>query len=459
MSINQSVFKAYDIRGKYPTDIDEKFAFSLGQAVAVFIKKDSLLSLEEIKIGVSRDMRLSSPQLTENLKKGLTDQGVTVVDFGLLSTPSFYFAIDKYDCSAGVQVSASHNPAEYNGFKIVRSGAVPVSGETGLMELKELMLANEFQPVVETGTIITVANDEVMAKQIQEALQTVELEKLKPFKIVIDTANAMGGPLMEQLFTKLSSELVKLNFELDGRFPNHESDPLKDENNKQLQTKVIAEKADFGVALDGDADRIFLVDNLGQTVEPAIVRGILAKIFLQEYPSAKICYDIRPGKITEDMILENGGEPIVTKVGHSLIKEKARQEGAVFAGESSGHFFVKDGDHIYERPIIVLLKILAELSQADQSLSDYIKPLQKYFHSGEINSLVEDKEAVLEKLKDKYKDNLKYDFDGVSFEWPDYWFNVRPSNTENKLRLNLEAVSSEIMEQKRDEILQLIRSK
>jgi len=265
--------------------------------------------------------------------------------------------------------------------------------------------------------------------------------------------------MFKKFFDKLPCELIHINAELDGTFPAHEADPLKDENNKQLQDKVLETGADLGIALDGDADRIFFIDNEGKTIEQSIVRGILAKLFLVKNPGATICYDIRPGKITEDMILENGGKPVVTKVGHSLIKEKAREVGAVFAGESSGHFFVKLPFGIFETPMIVSLFLLQELSEAGKTVSEYIKPLQRYFHSGEINFSVEDKDAVFNKLKEIYKENLKYDFDGVTFEWEDFWFNVRASNTESKMRLNLEARTKEIMEEKRGEISLVINGK
>jgi len=266
----------------------------------------------------------------------------------------------------------------------------------------------------------------------------------------------MGGPLFEALFKHLPCELIHLNAELDGTFPAHEADPLKDENNKQLQEKVLSEQADLGIAFDGDADRIFFVTNEGVTVEPAIIRGILSMLFLRKNPGAKICYDVRPGKITSDMIEENGGVPIVTKVGHSLIKEKAREVGAVFAGESSGHFFVKTEFGIFEMPMICAMMLMQELSENDKTFSEYVKPLYRYSHSGEINFEVEDKDAVFVRLRQKYAENLKYDFDGLSFEWPDWWFNVRPSNTENKVRLNLEAVSDEIMGQKLEEVKKVI---
>jgi phosphomannomutase len=453
MEIKDGIFKAYDIRGVYPEEVNEEVAYRLGRAFARMIFEETKKT--EIKIVVSRDMRLSSPELSESLIKGLTDQGANVVDIGLASTPTFYFGVAKFGYDAGVQVSASHNPKQFNGFKMVRQNAIPVSGETGIMDLRDQVVENNFKEVAKKGTVEKL--DNVLDEHVAFSLNYNGQEKIKPLKVVVDAANSMGGPMIEKLFEKLPCELVKLNFELDGTFPAHEADPLKDENNKQLQEKVKEEKADIGIALDGDADRIFFIDNEGKTVEPAIIRGILAQVFLRKNPGAKICYDIRPGKITIDMIKEAGGEPVVTRVGHSLIKEKAREVDAVFAGESSGHFFLKMPFGMFEEPLTMILKILEELSTAGKSFAEFIKPLMRYFHSGEINFEVADKQVVFDKLKAKYGANLQYDFDGLSFEWPDWWFNVRGSNTENKVRLNLEATTEEIMKEKREEVSTLIK--
>lgn len=453
MVISSSIFKAYDIRGVYPDELNEEVAYKVGCALAELIKKET--KKERLTIAVGRDMRVSSPTLNENVIKGITDQGVDVVDIGLVSTPTFYFGVSYFGYDAGIQVSASHNPAKYNGFKMVRAAAVPVSGETGIMEIRDKVIAGDFSEAAEKGKVTKREN--VLEEQIKFALQHADIKTIKPFKVVIDTANGMGGPLMEELFKYLPCELEKMYFELDGTFPNHEADPLKKENLVDLQNKVIETGADLGIALDGDADRIFFADDKGKVIEPAILRGILAKIFLRDYPGATICYDIRPGKITEDMILENGGVPVVTRVGHSLIKEKMREVGCVFAGESSGHFFLKMPHGTFEAPEIMVLKILQELSESGQKMSEYAAPFYKYFHSGEINFAVSDKAAIFAELREKYSANLKYDFDGLSFEWPDWWFNVRASNTENKMRLNLEAVSRDIMEEKVKEVSGLIK--
>ena len=305
------------------------------------------------------------------------------------------------------------------------------------------------------GTVVK--REDVLEEQIKYDLNYADIKNIEPFKIVIDTANAMGSLYFDALFKHLPCEVVKMNWKLDGTFPSHEADPLKPENMKDLGKKVLEEKADLGIATDGDGDRIFFTDNEGKIVEPGIARAILCKLFLLENPGAKIAYDIRPGRITPDTITENGGTPIVTRVGHSLIKTQAIKEGAVFAGESSGHFFLNMDEGCYEIPLIVTLKILEELSRSNQSFSNYIKPYKKYFNSGEINSEVSDPLAKITEIKNRYADAKQNELDGITIEYPDYWFNVRPSNTEPLLRLNLEAVSQEIMEEKRDELLKLIR--
>lgn len=454
IEINDNIFKAYDIRGVYGRDFDEQLAYRLGRAFAELLKSET--GRETVNLGVSQDMRLSSPILYENLIKGILEQGVNVMEFGLVATPTFYFGVAKNRLDGGIQVSASHNPPEYNGFKLVRDSAMAVSSETGIMTLKQAVKQNEFPSVSVKGHLIGKVEN-LLDEQVVFAIRQGDVTKIKPFKIVVDSANAVGGPMIKALFDRLPVKVEYLNFELDGSFPAHEADPLKDKNNQQLQNKVLESGADLGVALDGDGDRIFFIDNQGRTVEPAIVRGILAKIFLQENPGATICYDIRPGKITEDMIVENGGKPVVTRVGHSLIKEKAREVNAIFAGESSGHYFVKLPFGFFEEPLIVVSKFLIELSIAELSLSEYIKPLQRYFHSGEINFGVNDKQAVFNAIKEKYGDHLQYDFDGLSFVWEDWWFNVRASNTENVVRLNLESVAQSLTQEKVAEITELIK--
>jgi phosphomannomutase len=456
---NPNIFKAYDIRGVYDADLDDETAYKIGYAYAQMRKRELPLD-RPLQIAVGADMRLSSPALKEKLIQGLINGGVDVVDIGLASTPTFYFAVANYNYDGGVLVSASHNPKEYNGFKMVRQKALPISGEGGLYELRDMVANLEMADIKPPATPNSLsANDSVQVDQVKHDLKFADYQKINKFKIVIDPANAMGAQYYDELFKHLPQmEVVRMNWELDGTFPAHEADPFKAENLTGLCERVRTERADLGIATDGDGDRIFFVDNNGIPVEPGITRAILCKIFLRENPGAKICYDIRPGKITYDTIVENGGIPIVTRVGHSLIKQKTIEEGAVFAGESSGHFFLNMGEEgCYEVPLIVTLKILAELSMSGQSFGEYIKPYKKYFHSGEINSRVENSAEKIKEIKERYKDGQQNDLDGITIEYPDFWFNVRGSNTEPLLRLNIEAKTKELMDEKRDEVLELIR--
>jgi phosphomannomutase len=455
MNINQKIFKAYDIRGVYGEDFDEDFAYRLGLAYVAMRKKET--DSEKLKIVIAKDMRLSSDSLHSALSKGLIAGGADVYDIGLNSTPTFYFAVAFYNYDGGIIVSASHNPAKYNGFKMVRDKALPIGEGTGMEDLKDLVLSNDLKEVDNKGKLETL--NDVLETQIQYDLEYIKKERVKPFKVVVDAANSMGAPYCRELFKYIPAQLIELNFELDGTFPNHEADPLKEENLKQLQEKVVEEKADLGIATDGDGDRVFFIDEKGKSINQAVIRGLLAKIFLEDKPGAKIGYDVRPGKITEDLIIENGGIPVVTRVGHSLIKQQAINEGIYFAGESSGHFFLNMDIGCFEVPVIVILKLLSLFSESDQLISKQVDPYNTYFHSGEINSLVADKNSVLEAIKEKYSDSEINTIDGVSIKYEDYWFNVRASNTEDKIRLNLEARDKKTMEEKTQEVLDIIKSR
>ncbi len=448
------IFKAYDIRGIYPSELDENKARSIGQAYAEILKKE--LKKEDITIVVGRDMRLSSPSLSKALIEGITSQGVNVKEIGLASTPTFYFAVAHYGYDGGMQVSASHNPKEYNGLKIVKAKAYPVGEDTGMKDIEMLAVKGSFKPSQKKGKVSALGG--VLEAEVDAALRHADLSKIRGFKVVADAANSMGSPYLELLFSKLDCELVKMNFELDGTFPAHQADPFKDENVAELKKKVVEESAGLGIATDGDGDRIFFIDNKGNMVEPAIIRGIMAKIVLRSNPGAKILFDVRPGRITRDMIVESGGIPGITRVGHSLIKAQAIKEGAVFAGESSGHFFMKTEDGFFETPMIVALNLLEEMALQHKSSYDLVQPLRKYFHSGEINIKSENKQGIMALLKKKYFDAKITEIDGFSAEYKEWWFNVRASNTEPLIRLNLEAVSKEAMEKRRDEVLALIKS-
>ncbi len=454
--IKPEIFKAYDVRGVYNTDFDDEAAYQIALAYVELRKTDiDYDKTRSLKLAVGSDMRLSSPALKEKLIAGFIAAGVDVLDFGMVSTPAFYFAVASYKLDGGIMISASHNPGGWNGFKIVRTRAVPVSGETGLDWIKEKILTNDFSLADKPGTITVKYN--ITQEQLLHDEEYINLKNVKPLKIVIDTANGMGAQYIFELFKDLPIVLLPLNFEFDGSFPVHEADPLKEENMRQLQKMIIEKKADLGIATDGDGDRVFFVDDKGQTIEPAIIRGLLAKIFLAIKPGCKIGYDVRPGKITQDLILKYGGVPVITRVGHSLIKEQMLRDDIYFAGESSGHFFLNLPLGCFEMPNIMIGKLLEEFSNCNQKLSDYLPEFRKYFSSGEINNETTDKEAVLKAIAEKYADGKISLLDGITVEYPDYWFNVRASNTENKVRLNLEAISPELMAKKRDEVLAFIK--
>ncbi len=445
--MDQSIFKAYDIRGIYPNQIDEDVAYKMGKGFAAFITSKNP---EAKKIVAGSDMRLSSPVLKKKLIKGILDSGLDVIDAGLVSTPTFYFAVAFYGYDGGVQVSASHNPKEYNGFKLVRENSIPISKDTGIMEIKNVILNNKFIASKKRGTVIEKKG--ILEDMLAEQLSDIDISKIKKFKIVVDAANSMGALDMGEFFEKVPVDLIKVNFKLDGSFPSHEADPLKEENLELLKKKVIKNKADFGIAPDGDGDRYFFVDEKGDSLRQEILRGIMAQIELKNHKGATVCYDIRPGKITKDMIDEMGGKAVVTPVGHSLIKEVMIKNNAVFGGESSGHYFYKKSYGTFEMPIILMAKFLKFLSEKNMSFSEAVSPYKKYFHSGEINFKVQSVQKKLQDIEESHKDAEINKLDGVTITYNDWWFNVRGSNTEPVIRLNLEAKTKELMEEKVKEV-------
>ncbi len=454
MNIPKHIFKMYDIRGLSEAEITEDLAYNIGRGFGSMLIREN--DGKQVKLAVGRDMRETSPKYQAALVKGLVFVGVNVIDIGLVSTPAFYFGVSHTEADGGMMVTASHNPGEYNGFKMTRRNAIPVSGDTGIQDLAKMVEDEDFEDEKE-GSVETFQN--IPALSAKEEFEFAGNHPINKMKIIVDTANGMGAQYMDEFFKMVPADVVRMFWELDGSFPNHEADPFKPENIKFLQDKVLEEGADIGITTDGDGDRIFFVDDKGDLVEPAIIRGLLAQIVLRDNPGAVICYDIRPGKITRDMILEAGGKPSVTRVGHSLIKEQMRKEGAAFGGESSGHFFYKFPTGTYEGPVTVAAQILQEITREGKKLSEITEPLRKYSHSGEINFKVDDKEAMVETIKGEFSDGELSEIDGITITYPDYWFNVRGSNTESKLRLNLEAVDKEIMEKYRDKIIALIESK
>lgn len=454
--LEASIFRAYDIRGIYEKDFDDNAAYQIASAyVALRRLDDDCPSEKPLKIAVGSDMRLSSPKLKAEILKSLSANGIIVYDLGLVSTPAFYFAVSSQDLDGGIMISASHNPGNWNGFKLVRRQATPISENSGLLWMRDWILRGE---KLDSQTKLGIEEiKDIPEKQWEHDQKYTNLKKIKPQKIVADTANGMGAEYLNILAKNLPGEFIKINFELNGNFPAHEADPIKPENLKQLQMSVLENKADLGIATDGDGDRIFFVDEKGNLVEPAIIRGLLARSFLKDRPGAKIGHDVRPGKITEDLILASNGKPVLTRVGHSLIKEQMLNEDIYFAGESSGHFFLNLPLGCFEMPNIMILRLLEEFSQAEKPLSEYLKPFRKYYSSGEINREVLNKKEIFNLLAEKYAPGELVFLDGITVTYPNYWFNVRASNTENKIRLNLEATTNELMIEKRDEILKLLK--
>lgn len=444
--ISQGIFRAYDIRGIYPSTLNEEAAYLIGQAFVKFLKKPKL------KIVIGRDARLSSPQLFKALTKGIIDQGGNVIDIGLSTTPMLYFAVAHLKFDGGIEISASHNPPEWNGFKLVKENAIPISGKSGIEEIKNLILKGRFKKA-KRGKII---KKEVLKDYLHFNLKDFDLKNLKPLKIVIDTADAVPGIVVPEFFKKTECKIYHLFSKLDGNFPNHPPDPLVKGNLKSLQKEVKKRKADLGVAFDGDGDRIFFVSEKGEIISADLICAFLADLILKEKPGQKILFDVRSSNIVREKILAQGGIPIVWRVGHSFIKEKMRKENVIFAGEFSGHYYHQN-HYFCEAPFWVLMKILEQISESKKTISELIKPYQKYFHSGEINFKVKDKKRILKNLEAKFKGGKVLTIDGLRIDFPDWWFNARPSHTEPVLRLVVEAKTKKLMAEKKKELSSLLK--
>ena len=445
MKINPLIFRAYDIRGIYPSTINEKIAYLVGQAFVKFLKKP------RPNIVVGRDNRLSSPVLFKGLAKGLTNQGAKVIDINLSTTPMLYWACAHYNFDGGVMITASHLGKEFNGFKLVREKAIPISEKTGLKKIQKLVMEPE-KVARKPGKKL---RKNVLRDYLKFNLKKFNLKKIAPLKIVIDTANAVPGILIQELKKLLPIKIYSLFEKLDGNFPNHPPDPLIKENLTPLQKEFKKKRADFGVAFDGDGDRIIFVDEKGELISGDLITAFLASLILKEKPGAKILYDVRSSSVVPETIKRAGGQPVVWKIGHSLIKEKMRNENIFFAGEFSGHYYLKD-HYFSETPLFLLLKILEVLSQTKKNLSELLKPFKKYFHSGEINFKIKNKKRILKLLEKKYQKGKVLKIDGLRIDFPNWWFLVRPSGTEDLLRLVVEAKTKKLMFQKKKELSALI---
>lgn len=446
MEVNPSIFKAYDIRGIYPTDLNDDVAYLIGRAFATFLKAEQVI--------VGHDMRLSGPAVFEAVTRGLTDQGADVINIGLVSTDQYYFTCSKLGLP-GMMVTASHNPKDYNGFKMVRRMPQLLSGDAGIQDLRKLVESEDFPQPARKGNITTA---DYRDEFVQSVLSLIDVSSIKPLKVIADTGNGTVGPILTEVYKNLPVDLVGLYLDPDGSLPNHGLDPLQPENRAELEQRVIAENAAIGLAFDGDGDRFFAIDDRGKFIPGDFLTAVIGNYMLEKYPGSKIIHDVRSSWAVADLVKENGGTPLVERVGHAFMKQRMSDEGAVFAGEVSGHYYFKDFN-CADSGIIPSLLLIEILSVQGKPMSELLADLEaKYFISGEINSTVGDQKAKIEELATRYGDGEQNRLDGLSVSYPTWHFNVRPSNTEPLLRLNLEARSREEMEQRRDEVLAIIRA-
>ncbi len=447
--LDPKVFKAYDVRGIHPTELDEEGAYAIGRA---YVEQ-----FEPRRIAVGRDMRVSSPSMAASLIRGVTDAGTDVLDLGLVGTEMVYFAVGDLELDGGVAVTASHNPKEYTGMKIVRRGALPVGGDSGLLDIRDRAMALGDTSGGQTPG--QVQEYDVWPAYVERVLSFVDVSAIKPLRVVVDAANGMAGAMLPPVLERLPIEAIRYYFEPDGTFPNHEPNPLLPENREFIVERTKAEGADFGVAFDGDADRCFFVDDEGDFVPGDFVTALLAESVLEKSPGGKIIYDVRASWAVPETIEGAGGTPLVNRVGHAFIKHRMREEGAVFGGEVSGHYYFREFSQA-DSGVVPFLLMLELVSLRGQKLSEILRPYRdRYFITGELNTPVPDVEAKLQELEDRFSSEGQVShLDGISVDADQWHFNVRPSNTEPLLRLNLEARAKELMEQKRDEVLDVIRS-
>ena len=436
------IFKAYDIRGLYPDELDEEAAERIGHAFVRFTDAD--------RVVMGRDMRTSSPRLSEAFARGAGAAGAGVVDVGEVSTDALYFASGVLELP-GAMFTASHNPPEYNGLKVCRSKAAPIGGDSGLQEIKEL--ARE-APV--GGAEAKIEPEDILPRYADHCRSLVDPQALRPLKVAIDAGNGMAGKTVPIVFEPLPFEILPLYFELDGTFPNHLANPIEPENLADLQKLVTSEGCDVGIAFDGDADRMFLVDENGRLIQGSTTTALVAERLLKKFPGESIIYNLICSWTVPEVVRENGGNPIRTRVGHSYIKEVMAETGAIFGGEHSGHYYFRD-NYRADSGMIAALLVLEAMSESDRPLSQMLEPYDRYWASGEINSTVSDQQGSIDRLASAFGDGRQDRTDGLTVEYEDWWFNCRASNTEPLLRLNLEGKTEELMTERRDEVLGIIR--
>jgi phosphomannomutase len=442
-----AIFKSYDVRGIYPAELNDDIAYGIGR---VFVNEFKLAT-----IAVGRDMRPSGEKLFEAFARGATEAGADVIDVERVSTDALYFAVGNYGLAGGVMITASHNPANYNGMKFTGPQAQAIALDTGLAAIRDRVARGDLgPPAPHAGSIV---HKDILDEFAAHCLRFVEPQSIKPFKIAIDAGNGMAGCTVPYVFKHLACQVVPLYFDLDGTFPNHPASPIEPENMVDLQRAVLENRCDLGVAFDGDADRMFIVDEKGGLVGGDMVTALVGLNTLKRNPGAKILYNLISSRSVPEAIARAGGVPIRSQVGHSIIKKVMREQDIVFGGEHSGHFYFRD-NWFADSGMIALLQCLEVFSDANQTVSQVVAPIDTRFRSGEINSRVHDIPAKMREIEQHYSDAQIDHLDGVTVQYSDWWMNVRPSNTEPLLRLNVEGDTRELMERHRDEALALIRS-
>jgi phosphomannomutase len=452
-----SIFKAYDVRGTYPEQMDEELAYNIGRAFPRVLAELQGTPPKEQRIAVGRDMRHSAPSMSEQYARGIADSGADVLDVGMVGTEMLYWTVGSRQLDGGLMCTASHNPKAYTGAKLVKRGALALSGDSGIGELKEMVMEGDpGDPVDEPGEIET---EDIGDQFRKDALGYIDPDAIEPMKVMLDGGNGMAGPMVGPVLDNFPLEQEQAYWEPNGDFPDHEPNPMIEENRRFIIDKVTETGADLGIAWDGDADRCFFIDDTGQFVDGDFLTALLAESILRKDPGAAILYDVRASRAVPDVVEKAGGHPYINRVGHAFFKTRMREVGAAFGGEVSGHYYFHDF-YCADSGTIPALLILELLSVEGKKLSELLEPYRSnYFISGEINSEVDDQEAKMEEIKQRYWDARVSELDGISVDYDDWHFNVRPSNTEPLLRLNLESVvSREHMEEKRDEVLELIRA-
>jgi phosphomannomutase len=455
-AVDSGIFKAYDVRGLYPEQLDEQLAYRIGRAFArVLAGFKGNGNASGLKVAVGHDMRLHSPALAQEFCSGLSDEGCDVLFIGMVGTEMVYYAIGSRGLDGGASVTASHNPKAWAGFKLLREGALALSGEEGIQDVRRLVETEDFSSPAGEGRV----TDADVYEEFQHfALDFIEAERIRPMEIVLDGGNGMAGPMIGPIIDSFPIAEDRLYFEPNGEFPDHEPNPLLEENRKLIMDTVLDRQAELGIAWDGDADRCFFIDDEGQFVPGDFLTALLAEAILAKEPGATILYDVRASRAVPDTITRCGGRAVINRVGHAFFKKRMREESAAFGGEVSGHYYFRSF-WCADSGVIPALLVLELLSVKEKTMAELLSPYrERYFISGEINSEVEDKDAKMRELADRYSDGEQTWLDGISVDYEDWHFNVRPSNTEPLLRLNLEAFTKEETEARTEEVLRIIRA-